>query len=198
MQGDPNALAHPLRIAVIGTRTPDPAARRWTRDLVAQLAGPEHRACIVSGLARGMDRVAHEAALDAGGVTVAVLAHGLDMIYPPEHAELAARIVASGGALVSAWPPRTPPLPWRFIARDKLLASLVHVVLAVQSDADGGTMHAVRAALRLGITVCVPAAPLEIGAGLAPLRASGRATACVDAAAVVAARMAPKRQGSLF
>ncbi len=183
--GAASALAHPLRVAVIGTRNPDPAARRWTRDVVSELAGTLG-ACIVSGLARGTDAIAHAAALDAGGTTVAVLAHGLDTVYPPENASLAARIVASGGALVSQWPEGTPPLPWRFVARDRHLVALVHLVVAVQSAPDGGTMHAVREALRRSVPVCVPAEPADVGGGLAPLRASGQALACADAREVLA------------
>src|SRR3989304_6099802 len=92
--------------AVVGTRRPTPYGRQAAEEITYGLAA--NSICVVSGLARGVDSIAHRAALDAGGRTVAVLACGLDIVYPPEHAGLAREIIERG-ALVSDYPPGTEP-----------------------------------------------------------------------------------------
>lgn len=193
MHGSAAALVAPLRVAVVGSRSAPEGSLRWAYTCARELASAG--ACIVSGLARGVDAAAHRGALDAGGLTVAILAHGVDparleAVYPPEHLTLAQQIVAGGGAVASAWPAGAPVAGWRFAVRDRHQVALSHGVVAVCSEPDGGTMHTVRAALRAGVPLFVPAAPHDVGAGLDLLR-SGRAQPVVGASAVLDALSRP-------
>lgn len=161
-------------VAVVGSRAAPEEARRWADACARALVS--RGACVVSGLAHGIDAAAHRAALDAGGRTVAVVAHGLDTVYPAAHAALAEAIVAGGGAVVSEYPPGTPPDGWRFAARDRVQVGLSRAVVAVHSEPDGGTMHTVAHATRAGVPVIVPDATRDrIGAGLADALRDGRA-----------------------
>ncbi|WGK70212.1 DNA-processing protein DprA [Candidatus Haliotispira prima] len=110
---------------------------------------------IISGLARGCDYAAHKGALEAGGPTMALLPGGFDHIYPKDHEGLARRIADEGGALVSEYVPQAAPLKWRFIRRDRLQAALAQQLLLIQSDLNGGSLHAVEAALKMGKPVYV-------------------------------------------
>jgi DNA processing protein len=151
-------------VAIVGSRAGTPAGRRFAADLGAALA-----ACglpVVSGLARGIDAAAHEGALAAGGPTVAVLGSGLDRIYPPEHAALASRIRACG-ALVTEFPLGTPPRPWHFPHRNRLLAAFARAVVVVEAGERSGALITARCALDLGVDVLAvpgpPGAPLARG-----------------------------------
>ncbi len=171
VHGDAEALRRTPRIGIVGSREAPPEALLWAHTTASALVALG--ACVWSGLARGVDAAAHEGALAGGGRTVALLAHGvdsqrLDGVYPPEHLDLARRIVTAGGALVSAWPAGTPPAAWRFVARDRHLVTACDAIVAVYSGPEGGTMHAVREALRLGVPVWLP--PSGAGAGLEALR----------------------------
>lgn len=141
-------------ISVIGTREPTRHGRIVARRLSTYFAGQGWP--IVSGLALGIDSIAHEAALDAGGDTIAVVAHGLDIVYPKRNENLAARIRATG-VLVSEYPPGTKPFPAHFVQRDRIQAGLAAAVVLVQTDVKGGSLHASRAALRYGRCLAVPA-----------------------------------------
>jgi len=102
-------------VALVGSRRPTAAGLAMARDLARELA--ERGATVISGLALGIDGAAHEGALAGGGLTIAVLGSGVDVIYPRRHRDLAARIAASGLLLSEYWP-GTPPAPWRFPARN--------------------------------------------------------------------------------
>jgi DNA processing protein len=130
--------------AIVGTRTPDPAGLAAARTLGANLSGP-----VVSGLALGVDAAAHEGALDAGTPTFAYVGTGLGTTYPPEHADLEERIVAAGGAILSESLPGEPVTRWSLARRDRLQAAHAAALVLVQSEADGGAMHAVAAAKKL-------------------------------------------------
>lgn len=145
-------------LAVIGTRAPTLRGSVVASKIAAHFAASG--VSIVSGLALGIDAAAHVAALDAGGHTMAVLAHGLQTIYPRQHAALAERILDQGGALVSEYPFGTPLVPSRLIERDRIQAGLSQAVIMVQSKSDGGSMHAAKAALRYGRRLFVPT-PLD-------------------------------------
>lgn len=142
-------------IAVIGTRQPTlhgvAITERMTDFFVA--GGWS----IVSGLALGCDAVAHRQALKSNGHTVAVLAHGLHTIAPAAHRSLADEIVESGGALVSQYPFGVPAIGSQFVQRDKTQAGLAKGVVMIQSDLQGGSLHASRAALAYGRWLIVPA-----------------------------------------
>lgn len=124
-------------IGIVGSR----ACTAYGRKMAEQLSRDLVRAgfTIVSGLARGIDGVAHRAALDAGGRTVAVLAGGLSEIYPPEHADLAAE-VATRGALVTETPMTVAPQPGMFPARNRIISGLSRAVIVVEANAKSGAL----------------------------------------------------------
>src|SRR4029077_18875204 len=93
---------------------------------------------IVSGLALGVDTLCHEAALSLGGHTVAILANGLDSVYPAQNKELAERILSAGGALVREQPLGTPALPRNLVARDRLQSGMSAATIVMQTDLIGG------------------------------------------------------------
>jgi len=131
--------------AIVGSRDGDATSLAAARALAGRVAGP-----VVSGLARGIDTAAHEGALAAGVATLAYVGSGLGSTYPPENAELAERIVAGGGALLSELLPDEPVTRWSLVRRDRLQAAHSAAIVLVQSEADGGAMHAMRAARELG------------------------------------------------
>lgn len=142
-------------IAVIGTRQPTGHGTVIAQRLTTYFAQKEWS--IVSGLALGCDAIAHEAALDCGAHTVAVLAHGLHTIAPQANEKLAQRILAGGGALVTEFVFGEDPIPRNFAIRDRTQAGLARGVVMIQSDLVGGSLHASRAALVYGRFLAVPA-----------------------------------------
>lgn len=133
--------------AVVGTRLPTPYGRAVVHDIVTTLAA--HGVVIVSGLARGIDSLAHRAALDAGGRTIAVLGSGTNdaAIYPPEHRDLALRIIASGGALLSEYPDDAPPVKQHFVARNRIISGISLGVLVIEAREKSGSLITARFAL---------------------------------------------------
>lgn len=131
-------------VAVVGTRRPTPYGRQAAEELSYALA--QNGITVVSGLARGIDAIAHKAALDAGGRTIAVLACGLDIVYPPEHAKLAAQI-AERAALISDYPLGTQPRGDYFPRRNRIMSGVSLGVLAVEGDIKSGAMITTRLAL---------------------------------------------------
>ena len=98
----------------------------------------------------GCDSLAHSATLDAGGKTIAVMGHGLHMIAPTQNQNLAERILDSSGLLVSEYPMGMAPTKYSYVQRDKTQAALSRSIILVQSEVDGGSLHACRAALKAG------------------------------------------------
>jgi DNA processing protein len=141
-------------VAVIGTRHPTKHGILITQRITEYLASVNRS--VISGLALGCDAIAHQATVDSGGHTVAVLAHGLQTIAPSKHQKLADDILASGGGLVSEFPFGTQPLPQLFVQRDKTQAGLAAGVVMVQSDIQGGSLHASRAAISYGRWLAIP------------------------------------------
>jgi DNA processing protein len=134
-------------VAVVGTRHATSYGREAAADLAAGLA--RNRITVVSGLARGIDGIAHRAALDSGGRTVAVLGCGMDTIYPPEHAPLA-RDISAHGALVSDYALGTKPEARNFPARNRIISGLSLGVLVVEGADDSGSMITADFALEQG------------------------------------------------
>jgi DNA processing protein len=135
-------------IAIVGSRRATRYGLDIARGLAAGLAAVG--ITVVSGLARGIDAAAHRGALEGNGKTVAVLAAGLDPVYPPEHAELAKEIVESGGALVSEMPSGTAPLPGRFPVRNRIISGLSKGVIVVEAAQQSGALITARMALDEG------------------------------------------------
>jgi DNA processing protein len=124
-------------VAIVGTRRVTGYGRQVTEDLAACLA--RSGITVVSGLARGVDGVAHEAALKAGGRTFAVLGSGVDVFYPPEHRGLAERIVAQG-AVISDYPPATQPDAANFPPRNRIISGLSMAVVVVEAGEESGAL----------------------------------------------------------
>lgn len=141
-------------IAIIGTRQPTTHGNYMAQRIAQFCAGQEWS--VISGLAIGCDGIAHQSTLDAGGHTVAVLAHGLQMVAPTRHQKLAEDILESGGALVSQFRFGLKVIPQQYVQRDKVQAGLAHGVVMIQSDLVGGSLHASRAALEYGRWLAVP------------------------------------------
>lgn len=141
VRGNTACLQPEISVAVIGTRKPTDFGRKVGERISQKFASKG--LIIVSGLAIGCDTAAHIGCLQAGGRTVAVLAHGLHMIYPSENRDLAEQIVSSGGCLVSEYSLGTRPKPNFFIERDRIQSGLSAAVVVVETDVKGGTMHTV-------------------------------------------------------
>ncbi len=210
VRGDLSALSAP-QLALVGSRQPTPGGADSARSLAAALAA--RGLVVTSGLARGIDSVAHRAALVAGGRSVAVLGAGLDCIYPPEHRQLAAEVAASG-AVVSEFPPGCPPLRGNFPRRNRVISGLSLGVLVIEAAERSGSLITARCAREQGREVmAVPGSPhnpmarganaliregaalvecaedalAELTAQFRPLPAAGDAATAVDASRVAAA-----------
>jgi DNA processing protein len=146
VDGDPDVLWQP-QIAVIGSRNPTAGGRDNARDFATELSA--RGLAVTSGLASGIDSVAHRAALDAGGFTVAVAGTGLDTVYPASGRPLAGRIRAQG-ALVSEFPPGTPARRHHFPSRNRIISGLSLGVLVIEAGLRSGTLITARLAAGQG------------------------------------------------
>lgn len=159
--GSPELLGLPA-VAIVGSRSCSSYGAQVARRLGRELGSAG--VVVVSGLARGVDGEAHRGALEGGGKTIAVLGCGIDRDYPRRHAELAARITAGSGGIVSEYPPGTEPAPWRFPARNRIVAGLSIATVVVEARARSGALITADFALELGREVF--AVPGEITSGL--------------------------------
>ena len=126
--------------AIVGTRKPSPYGTDFCTNLVADLAVYFPDLTIVSGMAFGIDACAHKASLATGRTTIGVMAHGLDMIYPAAHRDLARNIIRAGGAIISEYPFGEKPFRQRFLERNRIVAALSDVTVVVESKIKGGAM----------------------------------------------------------
>ena len=151
-------------VAIVGTRRPTPYGRRITYQLASELASAG--VTIVSGLAIGIDTVAHQAALEANGRTIAVLGCGLNRIYPARNRELGVRITRNG-ALVSEYEGSTPALPHHFPARNRIISGLSQAVIVTEAAAESGSLITARFALEQNRQV------LAVPGNITSLRSAG-------------------------
>jgi len=135
----------PGGIAIVGTRTPTPEAQHFAREFARRLT-----VLIVSGLASGIDGAAHRGALDAGAPTMAYVATGLGVTYPPEHRALEEEIVTHGGAIATERLPGETIVKWALVHRDRLQAAHARAVVLIASESEGGAMVTMRFAKQLG------------------------------------------------
>jgi len=142
-----------LGVAIVGTRKASSFGISFAHDLAARLSGAGF--VVVSGLALGIDAAAHKGALSVGGRTVAVLACGLDTIYPQSHVSLSQRILDTDGALVSEYATGTPALPHQFLARNRIISGLSIATVVVEAPARSGSLSTARHALEQGREVYV-------------------------------------------
>jgi DNA processing protein len=142
VRGNSKSLCTSKSLAVVGTREPTPFGVKVARKS-AQTAA-EAGFTIVSGLAHGCDTYGHEGCLEGRGVGVAVMAHGLDRVYPAANRKLAEQLVEHGGCLVSEYPLGVTPFRAAFAERDRIQSGLSDGVLVIETDVKGGTMHTVR------------------------------------------------------
>lgn len=152
-------LAHKPCVAVVGARNASAGAVKLARDFAHGLA--EAGFVVVSGLARGIDGAAHEGALAAEGATIGVIASGIDVTYPPEHAALQDRI-ANEALLLAEQPPGTEPLARHFPTRNRIIAGLAAGALVVEAALKSGSLITARLAGEMGREVmAIPGSPLD-------------------------------------
>ncbi|MGH8957880.1 MAG: DNA-processing protein DprA [Acidimicrobiia bacterium] len=137
-----------LGVAIVGTRRSTSYGETVARVLgraVATAGWP-----VISGLARGIDGVAHQACVEANETGWAVLGSGLDIVYPRQNESLAQKLIGQGGGLISEYEPGTPPAPFRFPARNRIIAAFSAAVVVVEAAVTGGALITARLALELG------------------------------------------------
>lgn len=140
-------------IAIIGTRKPTAYGRQVTEMFASQLASKG--VIIVSGLALGVDAIAHQATLDSGGTTIAVLANALPDIRPMTNRYLGEQIVARGGAIISEMDETKPLGKWSFLERNRLVAGIADAILITEASSRSGTLNTAARALEQGKDVFV-------------------------------------------
>lgn len=155
-------------VAIVGSRRETRYGRTQAYNIAKELA--QHGVTIVSGLARGIDTAAHEGALAGGGRTVAVMGNGIDNVYPPENAELAKRIVDSGGAIISEFPFGAAPLAHHFPIRNRIISGISAATLLVEGHARSGTMITAGYAADQGREVFALPGMVDAPGSAAPLR----------------------------
>jgi DNA processing protein len=152
-------------VAIVGTRKPTAYGKEVTYQLAYDLA--KKGIVIISGMALGTDGIAHRGALDAGGTTIAVLACGLDTMYPAAHRGLADEIIKSGGAIISEYEPDVEARDFQFLERNRIVSGLSDAVIVTEAATRSGTLATVRHALDQGREVfAVPGnitSPLSAG-----------------------------------
>lgn len=175
-------------VAVVGTRKPTAYGKEVAHQLAYDLASKG--VVIVSGLALGIDAIAHQAALEAQGTTLAVLANGLDSIYPATNRGLADNIIAHGGALISEYPPTTEARAYRFLERNRIVSGLSDAVIVVEAAIRSGTLATVSHALEQGREVFVVpgniTSPLSAGCNALLKQGAHPATRAEDILEIIA------------
>ncbi len=146
-------------VAIVGTRKATPDGKLIAKQIAYDLA--RAGITIISGLAIGIDGAAHEGALQGGGKTIAVLANGLDIVYPLLHEHLAESIIAQGGAIVSEYPEGVPPLRHQFLERNRIISGMSIATIVVEAPMKSGSLATARFALEQGREVFVVPGPVR-------------------------------------
>lgn len=142
-----NILSRP-KVAIVGSRKITPYGTAVTKQIASELA--LGGVVVVSGLAYGVDAIAHQATLDAGGITIAVLPTSLDTVYPTRHTQLAHTIVEKGGALITEYASGSTPFKWNFVERNRIVSGLADILVVTEAAAKSGTLHTADFALDQG------------------------------------------------
>lgn len=190
--GDWGVLARPL-VAVVGTRRATSYGLRVAREIVGALA--RGGACIVSGMALGIDAAAHEAALDAGGATIAVLGNGVDVPYPRAHRKLHREIIERG-LVISEMPPGAHSHAGSFIKRNRIIAGLARLTIVVEAPFGSGALWTAKTALDLGRDLGAVPGPIDSpqSQGANELLRDGAQAIASIADALCLAGLAPQRR----
>lgn len=180
-------------VAIVGTRKPTSYGREVTTKLAGDLA--KRGVVIISGLALGVDAIAHRAALDVGGTTIAVQANGLHRIYPNTNRQLAESIVEKGGTIISSYEPGIEPMQYRFLERNSIVSGLADAVIVVEAAARSGTLSTAAHALRQGKELfAVPGyitSPMSTGCNQLLRQGAAPATCADDILSVIAPTSIP-------
>jgi DNA processing protein len=168
-------------VAIVGTRKPTAYGKEVANALSFELA--KKGVVIISGLALGIDTIAHRAALEANGTTIAVLANSVDKIYPRTNQDIADKIIAGGGAILSEYQPPTEARDYQFLARNRIVSGLSDAVIVIEAAARSGTLATVTHALEQGKEVFVVpgniTSPLSAGCN-ALLKQGARVVTCAE------------------
>lgn len=149
-------------LAIVGTRNASEYYKTRVQRMLQEMADKKHRIVVVSGLAYGIDITAHLASLQHRFRTYAVLGHGLHTIYPAAHRQIAERIVADGGALISEFPTTSHSVPANFLQRNRIIAGLSQAILVAESAIKGGAMTTARIAVSYNRDVlAIPGKPTD-------------------------------------
>ena len=140
-------------VAIVGTRKPTPYGKEVTAKIAGELA--RSGVVIISGMALGVDTIAHRAALEAKGTTIAVQGNGLSRLYPSSNRQLGEDIINNGGAILSEYEPNIPARDFQFLERNRIVSGLADAVLITEAAARSGTLNTAKHALEQGKEVFV-------------------------------------------
>ncbi|MBC7943243.1 DNA-protecting protein DprA [Candidatus Saccharibacteria bacterium] len=187
-------------VAIVGSRKPTAYGREVTYQLSHDLAS--RGIVIISGLALGVDGIAHRAALEADGTTIAVLAGGVDIIYPASHKSLAGDILKSGGAIISEYEPGTQPRQHQFLERNRIVSGLSDAIIVTEAAARSGTLSTVMHALEQGREVFVVpgniTSPLSAGCNALIKQGAHPITCAQDVLEIIAPELLKPQQSLPF
>ena len=183
-------------VAIVGSRKPTAYGKEVTYQLAYDLA--KRGIVILSGLALGVDSIAHQAALDAGGLTIAVLPSSVDDIYPRTHSNLAKQIIASGGAIISEYESETRIYKTNFLERNRIVSGLADALIVTEAAIRSGTLSTVGHALEQGREVfAVPGnitSPLSAGCNALIKQGAAPITSAQDVLEVIAPDLLDEQQ----
>lgn len=150
-KGDISLLNTKPRVGIVGARKFTPYGRAITDEIASKLA--RAGVTIISGLALGVDSIAHKSAVEAGGKTIAILPCGIETVYPSSHRNLAMQILQRDGLIISEYPGKTLPAKYQFLERNRLIASLSDILIITEAANASGSLHTAGFALDMGVQI---------------------------------------------